>query len=301
MANFGILIKSLYMKLITPVLFLAAALSFGACNDNSSPNTSRADAAARSDSSAAGKDLSSAGIRGENVTISADTTNMQCFVAYNDSSREKRPIILVLPEWWGMTDYPKMRARELAKLGYLAMAVDIYGNGAVAATPDQAKSYAGRFYSNPQLAASRIQAALAKAKTYPEADTSKTAAIGYCFGGSMVLNTAKLGAPLTGVVSFHGGLAGVTPAKNTIKSRILVCHGMADKFVSPQEVKTFRKQLDSVGAKYTFIEYPGATHAFTNPDADANAKKFNMPIAYNAEADKKSWEDMKNFFAEIFK
>jgi dienelactone hydrolase len=240
-------------------------------------------------------------IKVENVTIPADTTNMQCFLAYDNNNKGKRPIVLILPEWWGLNDYPKIRAKQLAALGYFALAVDLYGNGSIGTTPDQAKALAGGFYSNPQLAASRIQAALNKAKTYEQADSTKTAAIGYCFGGSMVLNAAKLGTPLDAVVSFHGGLAGVTPAKNTIKSKILICHGMADKFISSQEVANFRKQLDSVGANYTFKEYPNATHAFTNPEANENAKKFNMPIAYNPEADKKSWNDMKTFFDTVWK
>jgi dienelactone hydrolase len=268
-----------------------------ACNGGTGSTTTTSDSTVTTEHSS----IAATGITEENVTISADTTNMQCFVAYDNSKTDKRPIVLIVPEWWGLNDYPKMRARQLAELGYFALAVDLYGNGAVGATPDQAKALAGGFYANPQLATSRIQAALAKAKTYAQADSSKTAAIGYCFGGSMVLNAAKLGAPLDAVVSFHGGLAGVTPSKNTIKGKILVCHGLADKFVSPQEVATFKKQMDSVGAKYTFIGYPNATHAFTNPGADENAAKFKMPIAYNPEADKKSWNDMKDFFASVWK
>jgi dienelactone hydrolase len=226
---------------------------------------------------------------------------MQCFIAYDNNKQGVRPVILIVPEWWGLNEYPKSRAKQLAEMGYFAVAVDLYGNGSVAANPDEAKRMAGGFYANPQLAASRLQAALAKAKTYAQADSTKTAAIGYCFGGSVVLNAAKLGAPFAGVVSFHGALAGVTPSKNTIKSEILVCHGAADKFISPQEVTTFKKQLDSVGAKYTFKEYPNATHAFTNPAATETGKKFNMPISYNPEADKNSWNDMKTFFERIFK
>ena len=277
-----------YTTLLLACLFIILITSFDTSNTDSIATPSNDSAMAIH-------------IKEENVTISADTTNMQCYVAYDDNKKGKRPIVLIVPEWWGLTDYPKSRAKQLAGLGYFALAIDLYGNGSIGTTPDQAKALAGGFYNNPQLAASRIQAALAKAKTYGEADSTKTAAIGYCFGGSMVLNAAKLGAPLDAVVSFHGGLAGVTPTKNTIRSKILVCHGMADKFVSPQEVANFKKQLDSVGAMYSFKEYPNATHAFTNPAANENAKKFNMPIAYNPEADKRSWNDMNAFFATVWK
>jgi dienelactone hydrolase len=142
---------------------------------------------------------------------------------------------------------------------------------------------------------------LDKAKSYSQADSSKTAAIGFCFGGSMVLNAAKLGAPLDGVVSFHGGLQGVPPAKNTVTSRILVLNGAADPYVPAQDITNFKKQLDSVGVPYTFKDYPGALHAFTNPEADELAKKFKMDVGYNAEADKNSWNDMKAFFADLWK
>jgi dienelactone hydrolase len=226
---------------------------------------------------------------------------MECFVAYDESKTGPRPIVLILPEWWGLNDYPKMRARKLAELGYFAVAVDIFGNGKLAANPKEAMDLTGPLYKNPKLSTGRIEAALAKAKTYSQADSTKTASIGYCFGGTMVLNAAKLGAPFNAVVSFHGGLAGVTPKKNTIKAKILVCNGGADSFIPPQDVATFKKQLDSVGASYTFIEYPNATHAFTNPASDENAKKFKMPIAYNPEADKKSWNDMQDFFHSVFK
>lgn len=291
------------MNRMTSILSLAIFYIMTACNSGTDHAASNTDSTSGPDSLFKLKDstVAAAGIREENVTISADTTNMQCYIAYDGSKKEKRPIVLVLPEWWGLNDYPKKRAKELAALGYFAMAVDIYGNGAIGGNPDQAKALAGQLYSNPLLGASRIQAALAKAKTYAEADSTKTAAIGYCFGGTMVLNAARLGAPINAVVSFHGGLKGVTPAKNTIKSRILVCHGQADRFVSPEEVAAFKKQMDSVGAKYTFISYPNATHAFTNPESDQNAAKFKMPIAYNADADKKSWNDMKSFFATVFK
>jgi len=237
----------------------------------------------------------------DNVSYSADGTDMKGYVVYSDSIQGKRPAVLVVHEWWGLNDYPKSRAKQLAQMGYIAMAVDMYGNGQTGANPDEAMKLAGPFYQNPQLAKTRLDAAIAKLKTYEQTDTSRIAAIGYCYGGFVVLNAAKLGADLKGVVSFHGGLSGVAPDKNKLKAQILVCHGEADKFVSPAEVSTFKKQMDSVGANYNFKSYPNATHAFTNPESTENGKKFKMPIEYNAEADRNSWEDMKAFFGKIFK
>jgi dienelactone hydrolase len=240
-------------------------------------------------------------IKEENITYVADGVTMNGFVAYDSDMKGKRPAILVVPEWWGLNDYPKNRARQLASLGYIAMAVDMYGNGKVAADPKEAQALAGTFYQNPQLGKTRLDAALKKIKEYQQTDPANVAAIGYCFGGSVVLNSAKLGSDLKGVVSFHGGLAGVKPDKNLLKAKILVCHGGSDKFVSQQDMDVFKHQLDSVGANYAVKVYPNATHAFTNPAATETGKKFNMPIEYNAEADKNSWNDMKMFFASLFK
>jgi dienelactone hydrolase len=240
-------------------------------------------------------------IKEENITYVADGVTMKGFIAHDNDMKGKRPAILVVPEWWGLNDYAKNRARQLASLGYIAMAVDMYGNGKIAADPREAQALAGAFYQNPQLGKTRLDAAINKIKEYQQTDPANIAAIGYCFGGSMVLNSAKLGADLKGVVSFHGGLAGVKPDKNLLKARILVCHGGSDKFVPQYDVDVFKHQLDSVGASYTVNVYPNATHAFSNPDATATGKKFNMPIEYNAEADKNSWNDMKSFFAALFK
>ncbi len=240
-------------------------------------------------------------IKGEEVTYTADGINCKGFVAYDDSKKGKRPLVLVVPEWWGLNDYIKMRAKKLAGLGYIAMAVDMYGGGKVAADPKQAQAYATPFYQNPALAKSRLDAALLKMKEYSQADLADAAAIGYCYGGYIVLNAAKLGSPLKGVVSFHGGLGGVAPDKSLLKAKVLVCHGGADKFESLQEIAQFKKSMDSVHADYTFKVYPNATHAFTNPDATATGKKFSMPIKYNPAADAASWSDMKTFFAKVLK
>ena len=235
-------------------------------------------------------------IKGEEVTYTLEGTSFKGYVAYKTKQKGKRPAIVVIPEWWGATEYAKMRARKLAELGYIAIAVDMYGNGKIAADPKEAMELAGPFYKDPQLGKSRIEAAINKLKEFPQANVNDIAAIGYCFGGSMVLNAAKMGVDLKSVVSFHGGLATVPATEGSTKARILVCHGGADKFITPADVTNFKSNLDSLKVPYTFIVYPGATHAFTNPMSTETGKKFNMPIEYNEAADKKSWNDMKAFF-----
>jgi dienelactone hydrolase len=239
-------------------------------------------------------------IKEENVTYSSEGVLLKGYIAYDQNQKGKRPAVLVVHEWWGLNDYAKMRARKLAELGYIAMAVDIFGDGKIAANPQEAQDLTKPFYQNPGLAKTRLDAAIKKLKEYAETDPSNVAAIGYCFGGGVVLNSAKLGSDLKGVVSFHGGLAGTQAKKDLLKARILVCHGGNDKFVSQKDIDTFKHQLDSIGANYSFKIYPNATHAFTNPDATSTGKKFNMPIEYNAEADKNSWNDMQVFLKSLF-
>jgi len=240
-------------------------------------------------------------IKEENIHYIVNGITYNGFVAYNENLKKKRPAILVVHEWWGLNDYTKMRARQLAELGYIAMAVDLFGDGKNAANPKEAMDLTMPFYKDPQLAKSLLDAAIMKMGEYSQTDKDNIAAIGYCFGGAMILNAAKLGADFKGVVSFHGGLKGVPAKKELLKAKIFVCHGSSDKFVSENDVANFKHQLDSIGADYTFKIYPNATHAFTNPNATNIGKEFNMPIEYNAEADKESWSDMKTFFEMIFK
>lgn len=284
----------MYLKSFVFVPVIAAALLLHSCAGNKS-------ARAATQTTTIPNASATTSIKEEPVSYMADGQTMNGYVAYDESRSGKRPVVLVVHEWWGLTDYPRMRAKMLAQLGYFAMAVDMYGGGKVASNPQEAQTMATPFYQNPQLARTRLDAALAKAKTFAQADAEQTAAIGYCYGGYVVLNAAKLGADLDGVVSFHGSLAGVAPDKNLLKAKVLVCHGGADSFESPEEIAAFKKGMDSIGADYQFKVYPGATHAFTNPAATEIGKKENMPIAYNPAADTASWNDMKTFFAGIFK
>ena len=262
-------------------------LLFAACNNNDKKVPSASDKEPK--------------LEEENITYTSDSVTMNGFVVYDENKEGQRPAVLVVHEWWGLNDYPKRRARELAKLGYIAMAVDMYGNGKTVDNPGDAGKMVGAFYQDPQMAKKRFDAAVAKLKTYAQVDTSEIAAIGYCFGGGVLLNTARLGDNLKAVVSFHGMLLGTPADKNLLKTKILVCHGADDKFVPPSDVAQFKKQMDSIGADYTFKSYPGALHAFTNPDATAAGQKFNIPIAYDAAADTASWKDMREFFERVFK
>jgi dienelactone hydrolase len=272
-------------------------LIFTSCSDNGANNTQTATG---SQTASTMDTAHAAAIREEPVTYTADGQTMNGYVAYDEKQTGKRPVVLVVHEWWGLTDYPRSRARQLAALGYFAMAVDMYGGGKIAANPQEAMDMTKPFYGNPALSKTRLNAALATLKDFNQADLNQAAAIGYCFGGSVVLNAAKLGADLEGVVSFHGGLSGAPANKDLLKAKILVCHGGADSLVPQAEVTAFRKGMDSIGANYQFKVYPDATHAFTNPEATALGEKFKMPIAYNPAADTASWSDMKSFLNGIF-
>jgi len=240
-------------------------------------------------------------IKAESVTYTDGVSTLIGYVAYDSSNTKKRPAILIAPEWWGVTDYTRNRAKQLAALGYVAFVIDYYGNGTVATNPTDAVALATPYYKDPVLSKRRFDAALAQVKTYAVTDQSKVAAVGYCFGGSMIFNAAKMGEDIKGIADIHGGLVGVPPVKGVLKAKVLACHGADDQFIKAPEVAEFKSQMDSIGADYKFIDYPGATHAFSNPEATAVGKKFNMPIAYNEAADKGSFEAMTEFFDRIFK
>jgi dienelactone hydrolase len=229
-----------------------------------------------------------------------DSLVLDGYIVYDENMKGKRPGVLVVHEWWGLNDYAKMRARELAKLGYTAMALDMYGNGKRSDNPEGAGALATPFYANPAMAKERFDVAMKTLAAFEQTDPAKIGAIGYCFGGAQVINMAKMGSPLKGVVSFHGNLNVVPTNKDLLKAEILVCHGNTDPFVPEAEVALFKKQMDSIGAKYLFKGYDSASHAFTNPEATAIGEKFKIPIKYNAAADTASWNEMKQFFNRVF-
>ncbi len=248
-----------------------------------------------------GKQVETPDIKHEEVTYKADTLTMKGYLAYDAAIEGKRPGILVVHEWWGHNEYARKRADMLAELGYAALAVDMYGDGKKADHPADAMKFASQVMQNVDQAKVRFLAGLEKLKSYPFVDPDKIAAIGYCFGGGVVLHMARMGVDLDGVVSFHGSIATQMPAeKDSVKAQILVCNGADDSFVTQEQIDAFKQEMDSAGVSYQFINYPGAKHSFTNPEADAFAKKFDMPLAYNAKADTASWEDMETFLQKIF-
>jgi dienelactone hydrolase len=218
------------------------------------------------------------------------------------SWKQKRPGILVVHEWWGHNEYARNRARMLAELGYTALAVDMYGDGKEALHPEEAGKFSKEIMQDMELRQKRFMAALNLLRQHRTVDPEQIAAIGYCFGGSVVLHMARAGLDLDGVVSFHGGLTTKEPAQpGMVKAKILVCHGADDMFIPPDQVASFREEMEKANADFRVITYAGATHSFTNPEADSYAEKFNLSVGYSEEADKKSWADMKDFLRNIFK
>jgi len=241
-------------------------------------------------------------IEGKAVEYSAEGVTMKGYLAYDKNIKGKRPGVLVVHEWWGHNEYARKRARMLAEMGYAALAVDMYGDGKTAIHPDDAGKFSSELMKNFSIAKARFIAALEFLKKQSTVDQEQIAAIGYCFGGGVVLNMARQGIDLKGVASFHGSLMAVKPAEpGTVKAKILVLHGSDDKFISPEQIEAFKQEMKTAGADFQFISYPGAIHSFTNPDADEYAKKFKLQLGYNAEADKKSWEELRKFFDTIFK
>ena len=238
---------------------------------------------------------------GREVEYEANGTRLVGFLAYDDAIRGERPGVLVVHEWWGLNDYARSRALQLAELGYTALAVDMYGDGKQAEHPDQAGAFAAQVSENWDDAKARFNAALAVLEAQDATDEKRIAAIGYCFGGGVALNMARAGADLAGVVSFHGSLASDIEARpGQVKAKVLVLHGADDPFVPQDDVRGFKEEMEAADVDYRFIAYPGAVHGFTNPDADRYGTQFNLPLAYDAEADEASWAEMQAFFDRIF-
>jgi len=231
----------------------------------------------------------------EEISYEADGVTMKGFIAYKEG--EKKPGVLVVHEWWGHNEHARNKAKALAELGYVAIAVDMYGDGKQAAHPNDAGKFAGMVMKNIDGAKARFESALVELKKNPNVDSEKIGAIGFCFGGSVVMTMANMGMDLDAVAAFHSGVAlPVMPKKDKLKTPILVCNGADDPFVKEEQKVTFKKMMDDSGVEYKYIDYPGAVHAFTNPGADAMGEKFSLPLAYNKEADEQSWNEMKIFF-----
>src|SRR5512137_2921748 len=241
-------------------------------------------------------------VKGVAVEYRSGDTVLKGYLADNPALKGKRPAVLVVHEWWGHNEYARKRARMLAEMGYAALAVDMYGDGKTAAHPEDAGKFAGELMKNAETTKARFLAALEFLKAQPQTDPGRIAAIGYCMGGAVVLNMARAGLDLRGVASFHGSLgAAFTAQPGGVKAKVLVMNGADDTFITAEQIEALKKEMAAAGADFRFINYPGAKHSFTNPDADEFAKKFGMPVAYNAEADRLSWEELKGFLAAVFK
>jgi dienelactone hydrolase len=242
-----------------------------------------------------------AAIKGEEVEYKAGNTVHKGYLVYDDAVTGKRPGVLVVHEWWGHNKHARNSARKLAEAGYVALALDMYGDGKQANHPDQAGKFSGEVGKNLPLMKSRFEAGMKLLEKQSRVDARRLAAIGYCFGGSVVLEMARAGENLRGVASFHGGLATEHPAqRGKVKARVLVMNGAEDPFVPAEQIVAFKKEMENAKVDYKFVNYPGAKHAFTNPDADANAAKFEMPLAYNARADQESWAELQLFLKSVF-
>ena len=237
-------------------------------------------------------------MKAESIEYQDGNVTLRGFVAFDDQTDEKRPGVLVMPEAFGLGAHAKERAKRLAALGYIALAGDPYGNGLEVSDLQEAIKHAGALREDPAKFRQRARAALDKLASLPQVDTSRLAMIGYCMGGTFSLELARDGAPLKGVVSFHGGLETQRPATaGQVKAKVLVCTGADDPFVPAAQVNAFAEEMTKAGVDWQVISYGGTVHSFTNPAADG----VGVPgISYNMSADERSWKAMRTFFAEIF-
>src|SRR5262245_31610294 len=242
-------------------------------------------------------------IREEPVTYKDGATEMKGFIVYDDAVSGKRPGIVLVHEWWGITKHVHGEATKFAQQGYTAFIADMYGDGKIADNPTDANALSGGVMKDPKTMESRFNAARETLAKHQTVDPGRIGAVGYCFGGAVALNMARTGADLAGVAVFHAVLGTNTPAPTPgqVKAKLLVLNGADDKFVKPEQIETFKKEMDAAKVDYTFVDYPGAVHAFTNPEATEAGKKFNLPLAYHAEADKESKAEAAKFFAAVFK
>ena len=246
--------------------------------------------------------LAATNVYGEIVTKKVQYADgdvaLEGYIAWDAASDAERPGVLVVHEWWGLNDYARGRAEKLAKLGYVAFALDMYGKGKVTEHPQKAGEWAGMIRKNVAAWQKRALAGLEILKQHESVDGTRLAAIGYCFGGATVCQLAYAGADLKGVVSFHGSLP--TPddgQASKINAKLLICHGAADSFVPEAQIAAFQKALEAAGADWQMISYSGARHSFTNPGADDRGIEG---LKYDAGADGRSWKHMQMFFDEIF-
>lgn len=235
------------------------------------------------------------------IEYTVGDANHQGYLAFDDEISEAQPGILILHEWWGLNDYIVRRAHMLAELGYVALALDMYGEGRVASDPGQAGELMNGVLNDMEAGTTALRAGYDLLLDQAGVDRTRTAAIGYCFGGAMVLHMARIGLPLSAVASFHGALGSFhTADPGSIQARILVCHGAADSMVSMADLEDFKQEMDAAQADYEVLLLDGAKHGFSNPQADVNAEKYGIDLGYQQQADEQSWAAMQALFNKVF-
>jgi dienelactone hydrolase len=271
-------------------LWLLAVLALAGCAHPQAPSTSAATPIPRPSE-----------ITVQELEYKVGDTTLKGYLAFPTGSVEKVPGVLVVHEWWGLNEYTKSRARQLAELGYAALAADMYGDGKNSEHPEDAKAWMGALMSNAQEATARFEAARNALASDPHVDPSRIAAIGYCMGGAAALAAMRRGDDLKLVASFHGNYMTPAPLQpNTFKGKVFIAHGADDSFTPPDQAEAIQKELRDAGADYVFESYPGAKHGFTNPDASALGQKNNLPLSYDADADAKSWATLKKLLSQAF-
>lgn len=243
--------------------------------------------------------LAHAEVKTQEVDYKQGATVLQGFVAWDDAvtSKGKRPGVIIVHEWWGHNQHARNQALRLAKAGYVGFALDLYGKGKLAKHPEDAKAFIAEATKDPGAVRARFLAAVAQLKKVPQVDAAKIAAIGYCFGGGVVLDMARSGEDLAAVATFHGSLSSDLTAKKGIKPRILVMTGGDDPMIDAAQVESLRKELTAAGARFEIISYPGTKHSFTNPDAD---KAGVAGLGYSPTADKESFAALSKMLREVF-
>lgn len=240
-----------------------------------------------------------AAVKEEPVTYKDGDTTMKGFIVYDDAKKGRRPGIVVVHEWWGVTKHTRAEARRFARQGYTAFVADMYGDAKSADNPKDAGGLMKSLMGNPAAVESRFNAARAQLAKHASVDPKRIGASGYCMGGTVVLNMARAG-DLAAVTAFHPSLGGYKPASEPVKAKVLVLNGADDPFNKPDQIDAFKKDMDAAKADYQFINYPGAVHAFTNPEATEKGKKYNLPLAYNAKVDKQAKAEATKFFRAAF-
>jgi len=242
-----------------------------------------------------------AAIQEEAVTYKDGDTVMKGFVVYDNAKKGKRPGIVVVHEWWGITKHTRAEAQRFARQGYTVFVADMYGDAKTADNPTDASGLMKSVMGDPALVQSRFAAAREQLAKHVTVDTKKIGASGYCMGGAVVLSAARAGSDLAGVAAFHPSLGGYRTGPGPVKAKVLVLNGADDPFNKPDQIDGFKKDMEAAKAELRFIDYPGAVHAFTNPEATEKGKQYKLPLAYNAAVDKQSKAEADKFFQAAFK